>query len=61
MLVGAPVLASVHVEMNAAQSLISTSIGPHRNISIMNCALDSYDLASITIATNPKQIKQQQQ
>ena len=59
-LVGAPVLATVHVVMNAAQSLISTSIGSRWNISIMNCALDSY-LASITTTTNPKQIKQQQQ
>ena len=59
-LVGAPVLATMNVDMNTVQSLISTSIGYSRNISIMNWALDCYDLASVTTTTNPKQIKQQQ-
>ena len=35
-LVGAPVLATMNVDMNTVQSLISTSIGYSRNISIMN-------------------------
>ena len=34
--VGAPVLATVNVDMNIVQSLIATSIGCSRNISIMN-------------------------
>ena len=59
-LVEAPVLATMNVDMNTVQSLISTSIGYSRNISIMNWALDCYDLASVTTTTNPKQIKQQQ-
>ena len=33
-LVGAPVLAIMNVDMNAVQSLISTNIGYSRNISI---------------------------
>ena len=54
--VGAPVLATVNVDMNIVQSLIATSIGCSRNISIMNWALYCYELASVTTTTNPKQI-----
>lgn len=41
-----PLVATVDIEINALQSLVSTSNGASRNTSVINCALYCYSLSS---------------